>query len=119
MVSLAGLIPFVTAGCSGGQVESQVATITVEDGHFSKCNARIDEEGRVVWENNTDTTHHLTSASSNWSLDTELEPDAGTQKQFDQKDVYTAAVSKEGASTENKMKIAVGGASFDGKIDSC
>lgn len=119
LATVGSAVPVVLAGCSGGGVESTVATVKLQDGHFSTCNAYVDKEGRVVWENESDVTHVVSSASDNWDFEATLKPGNGTQKKFGRSDVYVAQVSKKGSSSTNKMKIAVGDASIDKKIDSC
>lgn len=109
----------VLAGCLGGQVASQAATVEIRDGGFDTCNVKITKEGNVVWENPTEKAYVVSSASDNWDFEVEIASGEATQRQFRQSGVFVAAVSEPDKSPTANMKIAVGSASIEDEIESC
>lgn len=106
------------AGCSSipGVSQESVGTIELTGSGFEPCNADVPEESTVMWENTSETTHTVTSASDNWDMDVTLEPGAVVQNEFSRQGVYDAVCTEHGSQEEftgERMRLAVGDVEYE------
>ena len=109
------------AGCLDDAIGAQTADVDIEDDRFNPCNVNIVEEGVVTWENVGEEPHTVTAASTNWTLDVELQPEELTTMEFATEGVYLAVCSHHGdadAFEGMRMAIAVGSAEIEDELES-
>lgn len=108
------------SGCSEMVGQEEVGAVDIRDDRFDPCNLDVPEETTVMWENQGDRTHTVTSVSDNWDVDTEVDPGGALQNTFNRKGVYDAVCTTHGSAEEftgMRMRIVVGDAETDGSID--
>lgn len=117
-VSTAGVS--ILAGClSSGPIKETGSVEITEDG-FSPKNVHIDQQDSLMWVNEDDTVHTVTSATEDWDFDTELEPGFTVQNTFNFDGVYEIVCTKHGSKEEftgERMKLSVGSEEIEDPIE--
>ena len=72
----------------------------------------------MTWTNEDDTTHTVTSASDNWTQDTEVDGGGQTTHTFEQDGVYDCYCRFHGSTdlSRTSMKVAVGDATIESPL---
>ena len=108
------------AGCVGDLFEEQTADIEIEDDRFNPCEVELAIDGIVTWENVSNETHTITSASPNWNIDVEIGPEEVTSYEFATEGVYLAVSTTAGDPDDfegMRMAIAIGDAEIEDELD--
>lgn len=106
------------SGCSGGSNVKQTTDVTMVDTQFDPRNIHVDPGATVTWENEDSEAHTVSSASDNWSKDTEVGGGEQTTHSFEQDDVYHVFCRFHGTSDLSgmSMKIGVGDAVIEAPL---
>lgn len=100
-------------GSSGAVVET--TSVTMVDTQFDPRNVHVDPGATVTWTNEDSASHTVTSASDNWSKDSEVGGGEKTSHTFEESDVYDVYCVFHGSADLSgmSMKVAVGDATID------
>jgi plastocyanin len=115
------------AGCAGGgdgtedeptPTPGSELSVTVTDNRFDPLNAEVEQGGTVTWVNEGERAHTVTSASDNWSKDTEIAAGGETTHTFEESGVYDVYCRFHGSSDLSgmAMKVAVGDATIENPL---
>jgi plastocyanin len=112
----AGSLPL--AGCTGdggGATVAETTDVTMVDSQFDPRNVAVDAGATVTWTNEDTTAHTVTSASDNWSMDTEVDGGGQTTHKFDESGVYDVYCTFHGSADLSgmSMKVGVGDATIE------
>lgn len=108
------------AGCADEFEGEDVANVVISSGAFDPCLLEVEVDTVVLWENEDDGPHTVTSASDNWDINAELDPGAVVQEEFSSGGVYDAVCTIHGDADEfsgQRMRIAVGDVDYDPLTD--
>lgn len=109
------------AGCADEFEGEDVARVSISSNAFDPCLLEVEPDTIVLWENEDDEPHTVTSASENWDIDAELDPGAVVQEEFSMRGVYDAVCTYHGDAEEftgQRMRIVVGDVDYE-PIDDC
>lgn len=117
-IGLAGVL----AGCTGdagsgdrGASIERTTEVSMENTQFQPRNVSADAGATVTWTNRDDSVHTVTSASDNWSKDTEVAGGEQAAHTFEQDGVYDVYCRNHGSADLSgmSMKVGVGDATIE------
>jgi plastocyanin len=100
-----------TAGCTGGAGGADVVETTdvaMEYEQFDPRNVHVDAGETVTWTNADSYAHSVTSASDNWSKDTEVPAGEETTHTFEGDGMYDVYCRFHGSKDLSGMSMKVG-----------
>lgn len=111
-------IPMI-AGCTGGSGSTdgdtegsgdvvETTDVSMVGSQFDPRNIHIDIGATVTWTNEDSTAHTVTSASDNWSFDTEVSGGGTAEYTFEESGVYDVYCRFHGSSDLSGMSMKVG-----------
>lgn len=130
MTTTAAVAIPVIAGCTGGSGGTdgetdggdgdvvETSEVSMVGNQFDPRNIHIDPGATVTWTNDDSTAHTVTSASDNWSLDTEVAGGESAEFTFEESGVYDVYCQFHGSSDLSgmSMKVGVGDATIESPL---
>lgn len=101
-----------TGGSDGGGGESasveETSEVSLTGSQFQPRNIHVDAGTTVTWTNDDSFDHTVTSASDNWSKDTNVAGGEQTTHTFEESGVYDVYCTIHGSSDLSRMSMKVG-----------
>lgn len=112
----------LVTGCASGDSSAveETSDISLRDNQFAPRNIHADAGATVTWTNEDETRHTVTSASDNWTKDSEVDGGEETTHTFEESGVYDVYCSFHGDADLSgmSMKVGIGDATIESPLGS-